>query len=62
MAPRRLLSATIVVFAHFASGDHGIFSVRNREGRTARVDLFEARAQGWGGDPVSVTRTQILAR
>ena len=50
---------------HFASGDHLYFSVRNREGASARVtrrDIAEARAQGWWGDPVTVSQAQILER
>jgi len=51
--------------AHFASGDHLYFSVRNREGETARVtrqDVGAARSEAWWGRPVTVGQEQILER
>ena len=48
--------------AHFASGDHAFFSVRNREGTTARVtraDIANARTEGWWGAPITVSSEQI---
>jgi hypothetical protein len=50
---------------HFASGDHLFFSVRNREGSTARVtrqDIAGARSEGWWGKPITVSQEQILER
>ena len=50
---------------HFASGDHMFFSVRNREGKDARVtraDINSARTQGWWGKPITVSQEQILER
>jgi hypothetical protein len=50
---------------HFASGDHLFFSVRNREGSTARVtrqDIATARTEGWWGKPITVSQEQILER
>lgn len=49
---------------HFASGDHGFFSLRNREGMPARVsrkNLEQARAEQWWGKVVMVSREQIIA-
>lgn len=51
--------------AHFASGEHLMFSVRNRAGQPPRVtrrDLAEARVQGWWGDPVAVSLARIVER
>jgi hypothetical protein len=51
--------------AHFASGDHMTFSIRNREGTTARVtrqDIAQARSEGWWGKPITVSTEQILER
>jgi hypothetical protein len=48
--------------AHFASGDHAFFSVRNREGTDARVsraDLTTARSESWWGTPITVSSEQI---
>ena len=48
--------------AHFASGDHAFFSVRNREGTTARVtrtDIATARTEGWWGKAITVSSEQI---
>lgn len=50
---------------HFASGDHLSFSIRNTEGREARVtrtQLAEARQEGWWGKPVTVNQERILER
>ncbi len=50
---------------HFASGDHMFFSVRNREGKSARVtrgDIAMARDEGWWGKPITVSQEQILER
>jgi hypothetical protein len=50
---------------HFASGDHMFFSVRNKEGGTARVtrkDIGLARDEGWWGKPITVGQEQILER
>lgn len=52
--------------AHFSSGDHLYFSLRNREGggRTTvtRHDLAAAQAQGWWGKSVTVGQEQIIER
>lgn len=48
--------------AHFASGDHAFFSVRNREGTPARVsraDITTARSESWWGTPITVSSEQI---
>ena len=50
---------------HYASGDHGFFSLRNREGKSAKVtrdDIALARDQGWWGKPITVSSEQILER
>jgi hypothetical protein len=50
---------------HFASGDHGVFSIRNREGTSPRVrrqDIAMARDQAWWGKPITVSQEQILQR
>ena len=50
---------------HFASGGHLTFSVRNREGKDARVtrsDINSARTEGWWGKPITVSQEQILER
>ena len=50
---------------HWASGDHGFFSLRNREGKAAKVtrnDIAMARDQGWWGKPLTVDQAQILER
>jgi hypothetical protein len=49
--------------SHFASGDHGFFSVRNREGagtRVTRQDVAAAREQGWWGKAISVDQKDIV--
>lgn len=50
---------------HFASGDHMSFSVRNREGTSAKVtraNIAMARTEGWWGKPLTVSQDQILER
>ena len=50
---------------HFASGDHGFFSVRNRDDaakRVTRQDIALARDQGWWGRPITVSQEQIQER
>ena len=50
---------------HYASVDHGFFSLRNREGKSATVtrdDIALARDQGWWGRPITVAQEQILER
>jgi len=49
---------------HFASGDHGIFSLRNnRDGsnpRVTRTDIENSRVENWWGNyTVSVSPNQI---
>src|SRR2546428_13574786 len=49
--------------AHFASGDHLGFSVRNTEGTPPRVTRggpSAAREQGGGGGPVDISQAEIL--
>lgn len=51
--------------AHFASGDHLSFSVRNTEGSSPRVhrqDIALAREEAWWGKPITVGQEQILER
>jgi hypothetical protein len=63
-----LIGGALVVVAgcaHYASGDHGFFSLRNREGTSAKVtrdDIALARDQGWWGKPITVSSEQILER
>ena len=48
---------------HFASGDHGFFSIRNRGDsaqRVTRQDVTAARDQSWCGKPITVSQNQIL--
>jgi hypothetical protein len=50
---------------HFASGEHLSFSVKNRDGKSARVtrtDIAMARNEGWWGKPITVGQEQILER
>jgi hypothetical protein len=50
---------------HFASGDHGFFSMRNRDDsakRVTRQDIALARDQGWWGRPITVSQEQIQER
>jgi hypothetical protein len=49
--------------AHFASGDHLTFSVRNRDAaqtRVTRADVERSRTQGWWGRAITVDQTAIL--
>src|SRR5205085_4237440 len=49
--------------SHFASGDHGFFSIRNREGSATKVtrqDVGSARDQGWWGKAITVSQSAIL--
>lgn len=49
--------------SHFASGDHGMFSIRNREGaatKVTRADVAAARDQGWWGKAITVSQSAIL--
>jgi hypothetical protein len=51
--------------SHFASGEHMFFSVRNTEGKAAKVtrqDIALARNEGWWGKPITVSQEQILER
>ena len=51
--------------AHFASRDHLVFSLRNRDGAAAgvsRADLSRASAESWWGRAVTVDQNQILER
>ena len=51
--------------AHFASGSHLAFSLRNRvdgQGSVRRADVATARDQAWWGKPVTVDESQILER
>lgn len=48
---------------HFASGQHGVFSLRNTEGSTPRVrrsDIEADRLEKWWGQVVSVRPEQIF--
>jgi len=49
---------------HFASGDHGVFSLRNnRDGsnpRVSRVDIATAQAESWWGKAITVSPEQIF--
>jgi len=50
---------------HFASGDHLMFSMKNREAskpRVTRTDIAKARDEGWWGKPVTVATDQILEK
>ena len=51
--------------AHFASGDHLKFSMKNAPGsspRVSREDLEAARAQNWWGRPITVRQEELLER
>jgi hypothetical protein len=51
--------------AHFASGEHLLFSIRNRDGeppRVTREDVRMARAESWWGKPITVNTNEILER
>jgi hypothetical protein len=49
---------------HFASGQHGIFSLRNnRDGsnpRVSRADIASAQTESWWGKAITVTPEQIF--
>jgi hypothetical protein len=49
---------------HFASGQHGIFSLRNnRDGsnpRVSRTDIAAAQTESWWGKAITVTPEQIF--
>jgi hypothetical protein len=49
---------------HFASGEHGFFSLRNdkegRHPRVTRLDLEASRTQNWWGKTISVDSSQII--
>jgi hypothetical protein len=49
---------------HFASGEHGLFSLRNdkegRHPRVTRLDLDASRTQSWWGKTISVDSGQII--
>ena len=50
---------------HFASGAHALFSLRNdvsSRSQVTRTDLGRARAEGWWGDPVTVSLDQVAGR
>ena len=47
---------------HFASGAHGMFSLRNDVGShlaVTRTDLSRASSESWWGDPVTVSPEQV---
>ncbi len=50
--------------SHFASGDHGLFSLRNnRDGsnpRVYRADVEAARQESWWGKAITVNPDQIF--
>lgn len=51
--------------AHFASGEHFQFSMRNREGKPVQVtrdDVELARQQNWFGKFITVRQEDILER
>ena len=51
--------------AHFASGNHAFFSLRNQAVsgfNVTRADLDGARGEGWWGQPITVSSEQILER
>jgi len=49
---------------HFASGGHGVFSLRNnRDGsnpRVSRADITAAQAESWWGRVITVSPEQIF--
>lgn len=49
---------------HFASGDHGLFSLRNNKDgsnpRVTRTDVEAARQQTWWGKTITVSQEQIF--
>ena len=49
--------------AHFASGDHMGFSIRNRDGAQTRVtrgDVERSRSETWWGKAITVEQTAIV--
>lgn len=51
--------------AHFSSGSHMGFSLRNREGSNPTVkreDVALARDEGWWGKSITVAQEQIIER
>ncbi len=49
--------------AHFASGEHVMFSFRNTEGsapRVSRSEIERARAEQWWGKVITVSPEQII--
>jgi hypothetical protein len=48
---------------HFASGHHGMFSLRHPEGsapRVSRIDVDASRRENWWGKAVTVNPDQIF--
>ena len=49
---------------HFASGDHGMFSMRNNmdgtNPRVMRLDIENTRTQNWWGKNISVEPGQVI--
>jgi len=49
---------------HFASGTHGVFSLRNNKDgsnpRVSRTDVDSARAENWWGKAITVSPEQIF--
>jgi len=50
--------------SHFASGDHGMFSMRNNMSgtnpRVTRLDIENTRTQNWWGKNISVEPGQVI--
>jgi len=50
--------------SHFASGDHGLFSLRNNKDgsnpRVTRTDVEAARRETWWGKAITVNPDQIF--
>lgn len=50
--------------SHFASGEHGMFSMRNNldgsNPRVSRRDIDNARSQSWWGKAITVSPEQIF--
>ena len=49
---------------HFASGEHGMFSMRNNMSgtnpRVTRLDIANSRTQTWWGKTISVEPGQVI--
>lgn len=49
---------------HFASGDHGMFSLSNnmdgRNPKVTRLDIQNSRTQNWWGKNISVEPGQVI--